>query len=119
MSVNIFCKNVKTYYGKDGISPMLIKITSPPLIWVLACFYRPFLCYTLPLVCKNICERICSKIFVTERGYFAGKKYCRRCEIYLYHKGVFCPCCGLQLRTTPSNKRGKERLRLREQEKRY
>jgi uncharacterized Zn finger protein (UPF0148 family) len=62
------------------------------------------------MVCRNICERLYSKIQVGEPSYFVGKKYCRRCEIYLYYDGVFCPCCGMQLRTTPTNKKGKERL---------
>jgi uncharacterized Zn finger protein (UPF0148 family) len=43
--------------------------------------------------------------------YLAGQKYCRRCEVYMfYNKGIFCPCCGMQLRTTPTNRRGKEKL---------
>ncbi|HEY9385722.1 MAG TPA: hypothetical protein VIP70_01675 [Nitrososphaeraceae archaeon] len=30
----------------------------------------------------------------------------------MYHNdGVFCPCCGVQLRTTPIDKKGKENLR--------
>ena len=62
------------------------------------------------MVCKNICERIYSKIQIGKANYLIGKKYCRRCEIYLYYDGVFCPCCGMQLRTTPSNKKAKERL---------
>jgi rRNA maturation endonuclease Nob1 len=64
------------------------------------------------MVCRNICERIYSKIHVGESNYCIGKKYCRRCEIYLYHDGIFCPCCGMQLRTTPTNKKDKERLRI-------
>jgi hypothetical protein len=51
------------------------------------------------------------KILFGKRNYFAGKKYCRSSEVYLYNKGIFCPCCGMQLRLTPSNKEGKERLR--------
>jgi hypothetical protein len=41
------------------------------------------------MVCRNICEKIYSKIEVGKSHYLAGKKYCRRCEIYLYHEGVF------------------------------
>jgi hypothetical protein len=64
-----------------------------------------------PLVCRNICERIYSnKILFGKSNYFAGKKYCRRC-VYLYYDGLFCPCCGMQLRLTPSNRESKERLR--------
>jgi hypothetical protein len=28
----------------------------------------------------------------------------------MYHNGIFCPCCGMQLRTTPIDKIGKEKL---------
>jgi hypothetical protein len=64
------------------------------------------------LVCRNICERIYSKkILFGKSNYSVGKKYCRRCAVYLYHEGLFCPCCGMQLRLTPSDKEGKERLR--------
>jgi hypothetical protein len=45
--------------------------------------------------------------------YIDGKKYCRRCETYFYHNGLFCPCCGMQLRRTLSTRSGKERLRRR------
>jgi uncharacterized Zn finger protein (UPF0148 family) len=63
------------------------------------------------MVCRNICERIYSKIEVGQSHYIVGKKYCRRCEIYMFHTGVFCPCCGMQLRTTPIDKKGKEKIR--------
>ena len=39
------------------------------------------------------------------RQWLAGKKYCRKCEIYLYHEEAFCPCCRAQLRTTAHNKK--------------
>ncbi|MFL6376977.1 MAG: hypothetical protein ACJ72R_05900 [Nitrososphaeraceae archaeon] len=65
-----------------------------------------------PLVCRNICERIHSeKIVFGISNYSLGQKYCRRCEVYIYNDGMFCPCCGMQLRLTPSNKEGKDRLR--------
>jgi hypothetical protein len=68
-----------------------------------------------PLVCKNICKRIrCKRLSFGGGGnYFDGKKYCRRCEVYLNHKGLFCPCCGMQLRLTPSSRECKEFLRKR------
>jgi hypothetical protein len=65
------------------------------------------------MVCRNICERISSKIVVGESHYFVGKKYCRRCEIYLYHEGLFCPCCGMQMRTTPIDTKDKAKIRIR------
>jgi uncharacterized Zn finger protein (UPF0148 family) len=71
------------------------------------------------MVCRNLCERLYSKIIVGKSHYEGGRKYCRRCEVYYYHDGVFCPCCGMALRMSPTNKRDKERLRqlqLREEE---
>jgi hypothetical protein len=66
------------------------------------------------LVCRNICERIYSKkILSGKSNYSIGKKYCRRCEVYMYHDRLFCPCCGMQLRLTPSSRRCKEILRKR------
>jgi hypothetical protein len=48
-------------------------------------------------------------------NYSLGQKYCRRCEVYMYNDNMFCPCCGMQLRLTPSDRnirkysgRGKE-----------
>jgi len=52
-----------------------------------------------------------SKIVFGKSHYEGGKKYCRRCEVYYYHNGVFCPCCGMALRASPTNRRDKERLR--------
>ena len=47
----------------------------------------------------------------TLNQYMDGKKHCRRCETYFYYNGLFCPCCGMQLRKTPPTKGGKEKLR--------
>ena len=53
------------------------------------------------MVCRNMCVRLSSKIIVGQSHYSDGKKYCRRCERYMFHEGRFCECCGMQLRTTP------------------
>jgi hypothetical protein len=63
------------------------------------------------MVCKNLCEKLYSKIIFGKSHYEGGKKYCRRFEVYFYCNGLFCPCCGMALRRSPSNKRDKERLR--------
>jgi len=34
-------------------------------------------------------------------------------EIYFYLNGLFCPYCGMQLRSTPTIKDGEERIRQR------
>src|SRR5215213_8993013 len=64
----------------------------------------------VPMVCRNICERIYSKIVVGQSHYFVGKKYCRRCECHFITKKIFCQCCGMQLRTTPAERECKENM---------
>jgi hypothetical protein len=60
---------------------------------------------------RNLCERFDSRFTVGKAHYGNGKKYCRRFEVYFLYDGIFCPCCGMALRTSPTNKRDKERLR--------
>jgi hypothetical protein len=66
------------------------------------------------MVCRNICEKIYSKIIVGQPHYSFGKKYCRRCERYMFYEGKFCACCGMQLRTTPVETKYKGRMRQKE-----
>ena len=63
------------------------------------------------MTCRNLCERLYSKIIVGKNKYEGGKKYCRCCEVYFLHDGSFCPCCGMRLRFSPVNKKDKNRLR--------
>ena len=73
------------------------------------------------MVCRNLCERLYFKTVFGKSHYESGKKYCRRCEVYYCHDGVFCSCCGMALRMSPTNKRDKEKLRqiqLREEQDR-
>jgi hypothetical protein len=63
------------------------------------------------MACRNLFERLYSKIIFGKSHYEGGKKYCRRCEVYYFHDGMFCPCFGMALRTSPSSKRDMERLR--------
>jgi len=65
----------------------------------------------MSMVCRNLCERLDSKIIVGKSIYEEGKKYCRRCEVYFLHDGSFCPCCGMRLRISPINKKGRNRKR--------
>jgi len=58
------------------------------------------------MICRNLCE-----IIVGKSHHKGEKKYCKRCEVYLLHDGVFCPCCGMALRVSPMARRDKEKLR--------
>src|SRR5919206_5387589 len=71
----------------------------------------------VPMVCRNICERIYSKIVVGESHYLVGKKYCRRCECYFITTKIFCQCCGMQLRTTPAEREYKEKVNRKRKKK--
>jgi hypothetical protein len=64
-------------------------------------YYNTFMIFkslcTVLVPCRNICTRIGSSF-----GYYSiGIKYCRRCEVYLFHDGYVCPCCKRPLRTSP------------------
>ena len=82
--------------------------TSTPILFNDLLF--PRIDSSLPMVCRNICRQIQAG----HGSYITGLKYCSSCEVYLYRAGTFCRCCGRQLRTRPNNKKGKERLRQRE-----
>ena len=68
------------------------------------------------MVCRNMCDKISSKIIVGKSHYSLGKKYCRRCERYMFHEGRFCTCCGMQLRTTPVRTQYKAVMKRTEQQ---
>jgi hypothetical protein len=74
-------------------------------------FRGPTFSLQFNMVCRNLCERLYSKIIFGKSHYEGGKKYCRRCEVYYCHDVTYCPCCGMALRMSPTNKRDKERLR--------
>jgi len=63
------------------------------------------------MACRNLCERFDSRFTVGKAHYENGNKYCRRCEVYFFHNGIFCPCCGMALRSSPTSRKDKERLR--------
>jgi hypothetical protein len=63
------------------------------------------------MVCRNLCERLYSKNTVGKARYGNGNKYCRRCEVYFLHDGIFCPGYGMALGSSPTSKKDKERLR--------
>jgi hypothetical protein len=68
------------------------------------------------MVCRNICERSYANNKASDginHYYLAGKKYCRRCECYFITKKIFCQCCGIQLRATPTEKEYKEKVNER------
>ncbi|MGB6590541.1 MAG: hypothetical protein WBE68_03440 [Candidatus Nitrosopolaris sp.] len=47
--------------------------------------------------------------------YSTGQKRCQVCEIFLKWDGLWCPCCGYRLRTSPRNSKFKAELRARKE----
>ena len=95
----------------DLIQDKAIENDTPSLTGVLLCFYDPLIIvHYVSLPCRNICVKIGSSFGC----YSTGIKYCRRCEVYLFHDGYICPCCKRPLRTSPNNRKGKEKLRAKQ-----
>ncbi|HSF49837.1 MAG TPA: hypothetical protein VLA74_03675 [Nitrososphaeraceae archaeon] len=64
------------------------------------------------MVCKGICSR--HKAMRPKDGgmrYLKGQKRCQVCQVFIYWRGSYCPCCGYKLRVNPRN--GKFKLTLR------
>ena len=66
--------------------------------------------------CKDICIKY--KATKTRGGsrYANGQKRCQVCEIFIRWDGMWCPCCGYRLRTTPRNKALKEKFHKSKEE---
>jgi len=63
------------------------------------------------MVCRGICERY--KFVRNDKAgkqvYLDGAKRCNSfCMMFIRYEGIFCPCCGMKLRSRPRNKHGKE-----------
>ena len=51
-------------------------------------FSHPTFSLQSNMVCRNLCDRLNSKTIFGKSHYEDGKKYCRRCEIYLFHQHI-------------------------------
>jgi hypothetical protein len=45
--------------------------------------------------------------------YTSGGKFCRRCEFYFVTQKLFCQCCGMRLRGSPTAREYKEKVRAK------
>ena len=68
------------------------------------------------LTCNGVCEsKYGGKIREGGNGstkmYQGGYKRCKTCECWLKWEGMFCPCCGVMLRSQPYSMKAKRRLR--------
>ena len=61
--------------------------------------------------CKDLC--ITHKAGKPSKGklrYKIGQKRCSHCDIFIWCKKLYCPCCGYKLQTKPRNSLGKRRM---------
>ena len=61
------------------------------------------------MVCNGICENF--KATKPNEGgrYENGQKRCQTCQIFIYHDGLYCPCCKMQLRNSSRSVKLKEK----------
>ena len=65
------------------------------------------------LSCKGTCfhDFTTKKVCRGEKGDF---KRCTICELYIEWKGLYCPCCGVRLKHSPSNNKARKAYRERQ-----
>ena len=66
------------------------------------------------MTCNGICDRYKAKKPIGMGRYQAGQVRCQICEIFMYSKGLKCPCCGYKVRSKPRKLEYKEALREQE-----
>jgi len=64
------------------------------------------------MTCKGICDRHAAQKPLTQSRYAAGQKRCSICDIFIKYDGIYCPCCGMMLRTNPRGTQDRQRLLL-------
>ena len=62
------------------------------------------------MTCNGVCENY--KAIKPLRGgrYEIGQKRCQTCDIFVYHDGLYCPCCNMRLRGTSRYVKLKEKV---------
>ena len=60
------------------------------------------------MACRKKCDQYKFKKKKTRTSdiYTNGGRWCSICEKFLSISGLFCPCCGQQVRKKPRNKHG-------------
>ncbi len=53
--------------------------------------------------CNGRCKVFTAKLPSEGGRYANGQKRCNTCEEYMLWDGLFCPCCGSQLRQSTRN----------------
>jgi len=62
------------------------------------------------LMCKGQCHLKYNTKKVI-RGEKNGFKRCTICALYIKWEGLYCPCCGVKLKSSPTNNLARQRYR--------
>lgn len=73
------------------------------------------------MVCKGICIRHKASTSKNNRShYLSNHKRCQICQIFMKWEASFaCPCCGSRLRSKPRNKKYKNLLQNKLDDRKY
>ena len=52
------------------------------------------------MACNGVCENYKATKPNDGGRYKDGQKRCQTCQIFVYHDGLYCPCCNMRLRCT-------------------
>ena len=63
------------------------------------------------MTCKGTCTRYKAKKPVGVGRYADGQRRCQECELFINWAGLWCPCCGIRLRTKPRNLKYKDKYK--------
>lgn len=63
------------------------------------------------MACKGLCDRHKAKRPDSIGRYADGQRRCQTCSLFLNWSGVYCPCCGYKLRSSPRDKVLKKRFK--------
>ena len=61
--------------------------------------------------CKDICFRYKASKPANGSRYAMGQRRCQICELFIQWEGLWCPCCGVRLRTRPRVGTLREKMR--------
>ena len=62
------------------------------------------------MTCNGICNRVKAIKPASGGRYDNGQKRCQTCQIFIYHDGLYCPCCNMRLRFTSRYVKLKEKI---------
>ena len=60
------------------------------------------------LSCKGQCQLKYTTKKTIANAKENGYKRCSKCLVFIKYEGVYCPCCGVRLKTSPRNNKSRK-----------